>query len=187
MTASARPTTRTSTPAATPSASDTAPAGVPDAPTPTVFRDEFSRPFWEALEEGGLRLPWCPRCQAAVYYPRALCPRCHATDLDWIEASGRGRVYSHTTVRRPTRPFGTDAPFVVALVDLAEGARMLARITGVAPEEVRIGMAVTVGVTRVGELAVPVFRPADEEAADGTGTKAAGAPGDAAGDTGDGR
>jgi hypothetical protein len=74
-----------------------------------------------------------------VFYPRVLCPHCGSERLEWVAPSGRGTVYSTTIVRRKPADGGD---YNVCLVDLAEGPRMLSRVAGVAPEEVRIGMAV---------------------------------------------
>jgi uncharacterized OB-fold protein len=91
---------------------------------------------------------------AYVFYPRVAEPRTGATDLEWVEASGRGTVYA-TTVQRNKSP----APDTnVVLVDLAEGPRMLSRVEGIAAAEVRIGMAVQARVV-VGDMPYVVFDP----------------------------
>lgn len=74
-----------------------------------------------------------------VFYPRPFIPGSGETDLEWIEASGTGTVYSTTVNRRSPEKGGT---FNVALIDLAEGVRMLSRVVGIAPEDIRIGMPV---------------------------------------------
>lgn len=131
--------------------------------TPDIVLDEFSRPYWEGLREHRLRLQWCTHCDAAVFYPRALCPRCHRTDLSWVDACGRGHVYSYTVVRKPTPPYGTDVPFAVALVELEERVRMLGRLVGVAVDEAQVGLPVTVGFGHVGDLTVVEFSPTGDE------------------------
>lgn len=92
-----------------------------------------------------------------VFYPRVLAPGTGESDLEWVEASGRGTVYSTTVVRqRPEK--GGD--YNVALIDLDEGPRMMSRVEGIDPEEVTIGMAVQARVAEIdGEPAV-VFDPA---------------------------
>lgn len=92
-----------------------------------------------------------------VFYPRVAEPGTGAQDLDWVEASGAGTVHSTTVVRqKPPTP-----SYNVALIDLAEGPRMMSRVVGIAPEEVRIGMAVTARIDRDGdgETPVVVFEP----------------------------
>src|SRR3546814_11589420 len=92
---------------------------------------------------------------AYIFYPRGAEPRTGATDLDWVEASGRGIVYSVTVQRN--RPPVPDAS--LALVDLAEGPRMLTRIDGIAPEQVTIGMAVRARIVHDGSGPFVVFEP----------------------------
>ena len=74
-----------------------------------------------------------------VFYPRAFVPGTGETDLEWVEASGKGVVYSSTANRRSPEKGGT---FNVALIDMAEGVRMMSRVVGVAPETVPIGQKV---------------------------------------------
>mgnify|MGYP001757640804 CR=1 FL=1 len=91
------------------------------------------------LEQGTIALQVCTRCARQVFPPRVLCPGCGDTDLEWREVEGGGVVASTTTVRRrPDR--GGD--YDVSLVDLDGGARMLSRVDGVPPAEVRIGQRV---------------------------------------------
>ncbi|UXJ50222.1 Zn-ribbon domain-containing OB-fold protein [Pseudomonas citronellolis] len=92
-----------------------------------------------------------------VFYPRVAEPGTGNTDLEWVEASGRGVVYSTTVVRqRPPTP-----NYNVALIDLEEGVRLMSRVEGVAPEAVRIGMAVKAKILRDDPAAaVLVFEPA---------------------------
>jgi uncharacterized OB-fold protein len=91
-----------------------------------------------------------------VYPPRVAEPRTGATELQWVEASGLGTVYSTTVIRqKPPAP-----NYNLALIDLAEGVRMMARVEGVAPEAVRIGMAVKARVVRENDQALVVFFPA---------------------------
>ena len=73
-----------------------------------------------------------------VFYPRVAEPGTGDTDLEWVEVSGRGTVYAVTVVR-PKMP---ESPYDVVLVDLAEGPRMMSRVEGIAPDQVRIGMKV---------------------------------------------
>lgn len=75
---------------------------------------------------------------AFIFYPRVAEPRTGAIDLEWVEASGRGTVYSTTVIRQ--KPPKLD--YNLALIDLAEGPRMMSRVENVAPQEVKIGMAV---------------------------------------------
>lgn len=88
-----------------------------------------------------------------VFYPRVAEPVTGATDLEWVEASGRGTVYSSTVIRQKSPA----ADYNVALIDLAEGPRLLSRVDGVTPDQVRIGMPVWARIIRDGETPVLVF------------------------------
>jgi len=91
-----------------------------------------------------------------VFYPRVAEPGTGATDLEWVETCGRGTVYSTTVIRqKPPTP-----NYNLALIDLAEGPRMMSRVEGIAPEAVKIGMAVKAKVVRENDQPLVVFEPA---------------------------
>jgi hypothetical protein len=131
-----------------------------EKPLPVV--DPESAPYWAALKERRLILKHCRDCGRHHFYPRALCPHCHSDALEWADASGRGSIYSYTVARRPAGPaFKADAPYVVAVVDLDEGARMMTNIVTDDVESVRIGQRVAVAFEAVtDEITLPKFRPA---------------------------
>lgn len=107
------------------------------------------------LAEGRFMIQRARRSGRYVFYPRVAEPGSGDTDLEWVEASGRGTVYSTTVVRKkPPEP-----SYNVALIDLAEGARMMSRVVGVAPEDVRIGMAVRAKIVEDGGKPLVVFEP----------------------------
>ena len=108
-------------------------------PKPT----ETSRPFWDAAKQHRLQLQHCGGCQSFIYYPRDRCPHCLSDQLEWRPVSGKGTVYSYTTVRRASIRSFADKPYVLAIVELEEGVRMTTNIEA-APESVKIGMPVTV-------------------------------------------
>ena len=134
--------------------------GPEEKPRPQLRGEEA--PFYGAAADGRLVLQRCPSCERIVFYPRTLCPHCHHGTPDWIDASGRGRVYSFSVLHRAGSPgFEANVPYVVALVDLEEGVRMLANLVNVPPEEVEIGMPVSVTFERRAEdFVVPQFEPA---------------------------
>lgn len=90
--------------------------------------------FVAAAREGRFVLPWCDDCGRTHWYPRAVCPHCFSTRLQWQPASGRGTVHSHSTMQR------VDPPYTLAYVTLDEGPMMLTNLVGSA--DWRIGMAV---------------------------------------------
>ena len=122
-------------------------------------QDSDSRPYWEGLAQGELRIQRCDSCGRAVFYPRSLCPHCHAENLSWIVASGRGTIYSYTVAHQAFGVFAEEAPFIVAIIELEEGVRMMSRIVGEPRERVAIGLPVQVTFEAVGEdLTLPYFR-----------------------------
>jgi len=110
-----------------------------------------------ALAEGRFLLQECTRCGACRFPPALVCSSCGSPDLMWKEASGQGEVYSSTTVRE------REGSYNVALVNLAEGARMMSRVDGPAPDAVRIGMKVAARIVQEPEPMI-VFGPAGGEA-----------------------
>ena len=133
-----------------------------DKPLPIV--DPDTAPYWQAAKEHRLLVKRCLDCGKAHFYPRELCPHCHSDAVEWIDAKGTGSVYSYTIARRPAGPaFQPDAPYVVAIVELDEGARMMTNIVGCPPENVRIGQRVVVAYEDVtDEISLPKFRLAPQ-------------------------
>lgn len=123
---------------------------------------ELTEPFWDATRARRFLLQWCGRCDAPVYYPRYVCPACLGDDLDWREASGAGEVHTFNVMHTPGSPFMADrVPYVVALVDLAEGARVLTNVVGCEPGDVQVGMAVRLTWEPLSDgRHLPVFEPA---------------------------
>jgi uncharacterized OB-fold protein len=128
---------------------------------PIPHGDAVSTSFWKAGSEGRLLIQRCPSCGNRQFYPRAICVVCGASP-EWEEASGRGMVYTFTIVRQQgARPFRDELPYVVAMVDLDEGVRMMGNITDCAVEDVRIGMPVAAYFVEAEEgVGVPFWRPA---------------------------
>ena len=118
-------------------------------------------PFWEAAARGELLYQECPTCGHRQFYPRALCTACGA-DPEWAEASGRGTVHTFTVVRQyGTPPFKDELPYVVAVIELDEGVRMIGNVTDCAVDAVRVGMAVEAYAVEFElGLALPFWRPA---------------------------
>lgn len=131
-----------------------------EKPRPLV--DDDSRPYWEAAKEHRLCIPRCKACGTHIFYPRALCTACYSDDLEWVDISGAGEIYSYTISRRGSSPvFKDDAPYVVAVIQLAEGPRMLSNVLTDDVESVRVGQKVKVVFEDVDEeLTLPKFVPA---------------------------
>jgi uncharacterized OB-fold protein len=124
---------------------------------PKPLIDTDSKPFWDGLNRNELLIQQCENCHQHIFYPRLLCPHCFSDQVAWKEASGRGQIYSYTVVHRAFGPFADQVPFIVGIVELEEGVRMMTRITG-RREEVEIGKQVKVTFEKVDdELTLPYF------------------------------
>jgi uncharacterized OB-fold protein len=120
-----------------------------------------AEPFWEATKERRLLVQWCLDCDKAVFYPREICPGCFGVNLEWREASGKGTLYTFTVNHLSPSPTGTDGPFAVALVELAEGARMMTNVVGVPVDDLTVGMALQVTWDELPDgRHYPMFEPA---------------------------
>jgi len=120
-----------------------------------------TRPFWDAAKRHELSLPRCRACNALHYFPRGVCPGCLSTDLGWERLSGKGTLHTFTVVHRGQKGFPVPAPYVLAVVELAEGPRMMTTLVDVDPAAVKIGMPVEVHFRDVSDaIALPLFRPA---------------------------
>jgi uncharacterized OB-fold protein len=119
---------------------------------------DLSRPFWEGCRDNELRLQHCNDCDRFQFYPRIVCSHCDGDALSWRAVSGRGHVASFTIVRRGiSRAY--EAPYVVALIDLDEGPRMMSNVVGCAPESISVGDSVDVQFEAwSSNHTLPVFR-----------------------------
>ncbi|MFF7976819.1 OB-fold domain-containing protein [Streptomyces sp. NPDC007905] len=118
--------------------------------------DGFTRPYWEAAATGLLLIRRCRDCGRAHHYPREFCPHCWSEEVAWEEASGRATLYTWSTVHRnDLPPFGDRTPYVAAVVDLAEGPRMMTELVECAGDDAVAGMALRL-TFREGK---PVFKP----------------------------
>ncbi|HUN57762.1 MAG TPA: Zn-ribbon domain-containing OB-fold protein [Candidatus Binataceae bacterium] len=128
-------------------------------PIPVPTRE--TKPYWEGSKARELRIQRCAACGNAQFFPRIYCTRCMSDRVEWIKASGRGKVLSYTVVHRPVSPaFAGEIPYVVALVTLDEGPTMMTNIVGWEPEQLKIGMPVAVTFEDwTEEISIPKFRP----------------------------
>jgi uncharacterized OB-fold protein len=118
----------------------------PVRPRPAITRD--SAFFWEGLRQHRLLVRRCTRCQHLHHPPGPMCPQCHAFDWDVQQLCGRGVVHSYVIVHQPQLP-GFSYPLPVALIELAEGVRLVANLTGMSAQQVHIGMPVEVEFVEV--------------------------------------
>ena len=124
--------------------------------------DEESRGYWEALQRHELYFQRCADCRLDRFPPRALCPACLSAAVEWVRASGRATVYSYTVTYQNQAPgYRDELPYVLAVVQLEEGPRLMTNLIDCAPDAVRIGMAVMVAFVDVTpECTLAQFRPA---------------------------
>lgn len=121
-------------------------------PTPT------EQPFYDACAAGKLALQRCQHCGHVLFYPRTHCDACQSDQLAWEDASGAGTIASYTVVRRAVSA-DFEAPYVIALIDLAEGPRMMSQIIDADPDALAVGLSVKVDFAAWSEdIALPVFR-----------------------------
>ena len=115
-------------------------------PTPS----HVSRPFWDAAKEHRLTYQRCTACGTRVFYPRDVCPgpECFGVGtLEWVESSGKGWVYASSISYQPAHPaFAGDVPYVLAIIELDEGVRMMGGIHGIenTPENLVLDMPLRV-------------------------------------------
>lgn len=128
-------------------------------PVPTPTRE--SQPFWDGCTREQLLLQQCNRCQKFWHPPGPICPNCLSTDYEWVPASGRGSVYTFSVVRHAfRRAWEPLVPYVVAVIQLEEGPRVLSNVVDTSPESVDIGMKVEVTFQRISDtITLPLFRP----------------------------
>ncbi len=133
-------------------------------PLPIITDD--NREYWDYCQKHELRMQRCRDCGHLRFPVSFLCPKCHSTAADWEGLSGRGEVYSYVVYRMPYHPaYQDDIPYVVAFIDLAEGPRMESNLTGIAPEDIKVGLPVELYFDDVNEgISLPKFRPAAKEA-----------------------
>lgn len=133
------------------------------APRPAPVPTEATQPFWDATARGMLLFQRCGTCARTQSIPRAFCRHCGAEAPQWERSAGLGRIYTFTVNHRAANAHMADKlPYVVAVVALDEGPRMMANIVDVLPDLVRIGDRVQVRFLPMGEgLCLPQFGPVD--------------------------
>jgi uncharacterized OB-fold protein len=132
----------------------------PRVDLPTIEDD--SRPFWDAAREQRFLIRHCLSCDEYSHYPRTFCPSCWSEDVEWFEASGRGTLYTWSTVFiNDLPPFNERLPYIAAVVDLDEGPRVMTNMVDCDGSQLSIGMAVRATYQAISDdVTVPVFVPA---------------------------
>ncbi len=129
-----------------------------DLPTPEGDTLEF----WQATRDGKLLIKRCEDCGAFHYYPRPFCPECWSERVVWHEASGDATLYSWSVIYSNDQPpFRDRVPYVAAVVDLAEGPRMMTNVVDCEFDDLAVGMPLTVAFREISEeYTIAVFTPA---------------------------
>jgi uncharacterized OB-fold protein len=130
------------------------------APSPVIEADTAE--FWIATSEGRLLLKQCTACHECFWYPRRKCPFCHCFETEWVQASGKGEIYSFTVTTKGLGDFANTGTYALAYVELDEGPRIMTNIVDTELESLHIGqrVEVTFHPTESG-VALPRFRPVD--------------------------
>ena len=118
--------------------------------------------FWDGCKTGELRLQRCTSCNHSYFPPRPFCPACGSREVAVYAASGRASLYSYVINHRPRPDMGKE-PHSIAVVTLEEGPRMMTNIVGCpqTPEALQLDMPVTVCFQTFGDIALPLFKPAE--------------------------
>ena len=129
-----------------------------DRPLPVPTEDTCF--YWESARVGKLVVQKCEACGALQFYPRPYCISCLAERMSWIEATGRGSIYTFTINHRPANEYMKDkTPYAVAAVDLDEGVRLIANIVDSELHRVKCGARVSVVFEKASEdVTLPQFK-----------------------------
>jgi uncharacterized protein len=118
----------------------------------------LSEPFWAGVREHSLLIQRCANCGHWEWTPQVVCSQDLTYTLVWTPVSGLGAVYSYSILHRPQSP-AFEVPYVVAMVELDEGPRLMTNIVGIPPEDVRIDMRVKVGYEDFEDFSIFNFSP----------------------------
>lgn len=133
----------------------------PNVPAPLPHPSPATQPFWDAAKEDRLIMPRCAACGAYQFPPTTACNACGAERMEWVDVSGRGSVFSFVVFHRVYHPaFADKVPYVVAVIALDEGPRIISGVVGIPPSEVACDMPVRVVFEDVRDgVKLPKFTP----------------------------
>jgi hypothetical protein len=121
--------------------------------------------FWDGLKRHELRIQRCQDCNQFYFFPRPFCPHagCRSSNVEWETVSGKGKLHTYVISHRGFGPWGEDVPYVIAVVELDEGPRMMTNLVNVEPEPEKLppDMALEIVYDDVtDEVTLPKFQPA---------------------------
>jgi uncharacterized protein len=129
----------------------------PDRPT----IDSDSQAWWSAVQDRTLMVNACRSCGQMSLYARPFCPHCWAEDVELAPASGRARLYTWSVIHQNVAPFGARTPYVLAMVDLEEGPRLMSVVENCRVEDLRADLELVIAFRDDDDgFVVPVFHPA---------------------------
>lgn len=129
----------------------------PDRPT----IDADSQEWWSAVQDRALLVGACASCGRKSLYVRPFCPHCWSEDVGLEQATGRARLYTWSVVHQNAAPFDARTPYVLAMVDLEEGPRLMTVLQSCRPEDLCADMELVLGFREDDDgFVVPVFHPA---------------------------
>jgi uncharacterized OB-fold protein len=129
-------------------------------------KGNVTKKYWQDLNDEKFMYQICDDCNSSIFYPRVVCPTCMSESLSWHQASGTGKIYSFTVVYRTVDPrFKSETPYVVGLIDLDEGIRVMGNIIGWEdPEGLLIDQTVEIKYKKLSEeYTLPVFKVVSKE------------------------
>ena len=126
--------------------------------------ESFEEGFWEAVKQKRLVFQRCTECGEFLHPPRPMCHKCHSYDLEWVESTGKGKIYSWVVFTREVNPLYR-VPFEVVLVEMEEkGVRFISNMAEGKPEDLYFGMPVEVVFVDINdEWPLPMFRAAEKK------------------------
>ena len=123
-----------------------------------------AKPYWDGLKENKLMLPKCGDCGKAFFYPRIACPHCQSRNIEWMQASGKGKLFTFQIAHRSLNPnFKIEPPYILAMIELDEGPRIMSNLINIEadPSVVKCDMAVEVVFEKqTDEVTIALFQPA---------------------------
>jgi uncharacterized OB-fold protein len=129
-------------------------------PNPAPGIDPETKPFWDATLEGKLLIKHCTACSENYWYPRTICPFCGSFETEWLQSSGKGKIYTFAITRKGMGDYASASPYVLAFVTLEEGPSMLTNIVDCDVDALEIGDAVEVVFhNTTADAALPRFKP----------------------------
>ena len=129
-------------------------------PHHTPVADALSAEYWQGTRERKLMIQRCTATGRPQWYPRAHSMHAPGAPVEWVEASGRGTLFTYSVIHRGNGT--TPTPYICAVIELEEGVLFTSTLRGIAEADIRIGMALQVDYAEAGpDLVLPFFKPAD--------------------------